>query len=818
MLIQSRHAVQQRLNAMSSMLSHVLSSKVESGARVRPPRKVADLQLPLNRHPSSLRSSLALCVVGLLLLAVPASANHLKGGSVGAAIGANGHLTGHVELIYRSAGACPAAAGQLVGGNVQVAGPAGFSASAPITNVAMTACLPSTKTEGGDYDVDLSAAADGTYTITYSNCCRVTPIANVAGGAAGNTSFTATIHKAGASVTATPSLMSNVALGVSTHAAYEQNLNATSTGGGALTYLLLQSATPAQPDYDATAPSTNLVSIDATGHVSIPAGTTSGLVAGTAYVYKVRVANAAGDSAEREVLLTVSNNNVPALAAPASPATVMAGTTTTLNFTATDPDGAQLVTILPSGLPVWAALSATAGNPGAATITLTPPAATAAQDISVNVDATDNDATAPMTDSRTLTLHVIPPVLQTTLGTVPAALSSDPSPTVSFTGDPPEATFECSLDGGAWTACVSPWSPGASLADGPHTLRVRAVLGGLTQPDSVSASWTTDTTPPAAPTLLATPTAKGTATSGAITFSGEPGGTFSCRLDEGEWATCSSPLRYAGLAVGSHSAQVRQADAVGNVGSAATATWTVTAAEPPPSGTQRLAVQAPAAIITASNRPSVGCRAIGGALKSCTVRAYVRVPGRRGKRGPLSGSSATVRVLVGYGRVGAVAAGHSEPVRLTLTPRGRRLLSRLGGVNVELRIAGRGTTGRTLRTTDRVRLLPEQARVVTSPGLFASNSAAMSASGHRSVRRLARRLAHVKSVVCTGYADSIGSSGYNVSVALARARAVCGALHALRPRLAVRVRSAGENRPKASNRTSAGRAENRRVELRLRYR
>jgi outer membrane protein OmpA-like peptidoglycan-associated protein len=778
------------------------------------------LQLPLNRHRSSLKSSLALCVMGLLLLAAPASASHLKGGSVSAAIGANGHLTGQVELIYRAAGACPAAAGQLVGGSVQVSGPAGFSAAGPITNVAMTACLPSTKTEGGDYDVDLSAAADGTYTVTYSNCCRVTPIANVAGGAAGNTSFTATIQKSGSTVTATPSLTSNVALGVSTHAAYDQNLNATSPGGGPLTYLLLQSATPAQPDYDATAPGTNIVSIDAAGHVSIPGGTTSGLTPGTAYVYKVRVTNAAGNSAEREILLTVSNNNVPVLGGPASPATVMAGTTTTLNFTATDAEGAQLVTIQPSGLPAWGAVNTTAANPAAATITLTPPAATTPQDIAINVDATDNDATAPMTDSRTLTLHVIAPVLHTTLGTVPAALSNDPSPAVSFTGDPPEATFECSLDGGAWTACASPWSPGAPLADGAHTLRVRAVLGGQTQPDPVSASWTTDTTPPAAPALLATPPAKGTATSGTITFSGEPGGTFSCRLDGGEWTTCTSPLRYAGLAVGSHSAQVRQTDAVGNVGSAATAAWTVTAAtaEPPPSSTQRLAVQAPTAIITASNRPSVGCRAIGGALKSCAVRAYVRVPRRRSKPGSLSGSSVSVRVLVGYGRVGAVAAGHSEPVRLTLTPRGRRLLSRLGGVKVELRIAGRGATGRTLRTTDRVRLLPEQARVVTSPGLFGPNSAAMSASGRRSVRRLARRLAHVKSVVCTGYADSTGASGYNVSLALSRARAVCGALHALRPSLAVRVRSAGENRPKASNRTSAGRAENRRVELRLHYR
>ncbi|HEV7883773.1 MAG TPA: OmpA family protein [Solirubrobacteraceae bacterium] len=780
------------------------------------------MQLEPRRRRSGFRFIVLLsCTAGLLTFAAPASASHLKGGSVSAAIGANQHLTGNVELIYRSAGACPAVAGQLVGGNVQVSGPAGFSAAGPLTGVTVTACLPSTKTEAGAFDVDLSAAADGTYTITYSNCCRVTPIANVAGGAAGNTSYTATVHKSGATVTSTPSLTSNVALGVSTHAAYEQNLNATSPGGGALTYLLLQSATPAQPDYDATAPSSNIVSIDATGHVSIPAGTTSGLVAGTVYVYKVRVTTAAGESAEREILLTVSNNNVPALAGLVSPVNVMAGTTATLHFTATDPDGAQLVTILPAGLPGWAALSATAGNPADATITLTPPAATTEQDVTVNVDATDNDATAPMTDSRGLTLHVAPLVLHTTLGSVPAALSNNPSPSATFTGDPPDATFECSLDGGAWTPCASPWSPAAPVSDGSHTLRVRAALGGQSQPDPASASWTTDTTPPAAPTLLAVPAPRGTATAAAITFSGEPGATSACRLDAGDWAPCTSPQRYAGLAVGTHSMQVRQTDVVGNTGEPSTASWTVAPAPAPapPPGAGRLAVQAPASIVAASDRPSVGCRAIGGALKSCTVRAYVRVPRRHRKpAGSLSGSSATVLVLVGYGRVGAVAAGHSEPVRLTLTPRGRRLLDRLGGVKVELRIAGRATSGKTLRSGDRVRLLPKQSRVVTSSGAFAGNSAWMSPSGRRSVSLLARKLHHVKTAVCTGYADSTGSSGYNVQLALARAKAVCAMLRAGRRGLAVRVRSAGENRPAASNRTAAGRAENRRVEVRLRYR
>ncbi|MGH2943385.1 MAG: hypothetical protein ACRDLN_11505, partial [Solirubrobacteraceae bacterium] len=705
-----------------------------------------------------LRSSLALCAALLLLFAAPASASHIKGGAVSAAIGADQHLSGHVELIYRAVSACPATPGQLAGGTVQVSGPGGFSATPSLTNATMAACLPSTKTEGADYDVDISSGADGTYTVTYSNCCRVTPIANVSGGAAGNTSFSATIQKSGSTVTSTPTVASNVALGVSIHAAYDQNLSAMSAGGGPLTYLLLQSATPAQPDYDTTAPGSNIVTLSSTGQVSIPAGTTSGLTPGTNYVYKIRVVDAAGNSIEREILLVVSTNQVPVLAGVQSPVTVVAGGTTTLNVTASDADGAQQVTILPSGLPAWATLNATAGNPAEATITLQPPAATTPQDISINVDATDNDGTAPMTDSRALTLRVTPLVLHTTLGSVPASLSNNRSPEATFTGDPSEATFECSLDAGAFVACASPWSPAEPLADGAHTLRVRAVLGGQVQSDSVSTSWTTDATAPAAPRLLGTPAGRSSATTAAITFSGEAGGAFSCRLDSGQWTPCLSPQRYAGLAVGAHTAQVRQTDAAGNVGNPATATWTIAKEE----AARRLAVQAPAAIVASSDRPSVGCRAIGGALTSCTVRAYVRATRRDGRK---------VRVLVARGRIGSVAAGASKRVRLTLTVFGRRVLSRVGGVKVELRIAGRATTGQTLRTSDRVRLLPVQARVVTSRGIFASGSAVMSPAGRRSVNRLAGRLARVKTIVCTGYADSIGDFAYNASLALARAKA-----------------------------------------------
>jgi flagellar motor protein MotB len=625
----------------------------------------------LSFPPNRACSRLALCLAALLFFVAPASASHLKGGSVSAAIGADQHLTGHVELVYRSSAACPTAAAQLGFGSVQVSGPAGFSASAPLTNVVMATCLPSSKTESGDFDVDLSAAPDGTYTVTYSNCCRVSPIANAAGG---TTSYTATIQKAGSTVTSTPSLTSNVALGVSTHAAYDQNLNA--TGSLPLGYLLLQSTTLAQPDYDANGPSTNIVSLNGTGKVSIPAGTTSGLAPGTAYVYKVRVVDVFGNSAEREILLTVSNNNVPVLAGPQTAVDVLTGSTTTLQFSATDVDSSQNVTILPAGLPAWSSVNPTAGNPATATITLTPPAGTTPQDLTVNIDATDDDSTAPMTDSRSLTLHVV----------APAA----PAPIV------PPAPFEA-------TPVLAPPPPPA-----------------LAPP------------PPAAPNPARKPAVK-------------------------------------------------------------------------PASAVLLAAEA---IVAGGSQSSVQCKVSGSALTACTVEAYAQLTGSDGEK---------TLVLVGSGHVGAVPAGRSARVHLTLNARGNRLVSRIGGVKVVLKLTGRSRLGKTVRADGQALLLPPRVRMVTAPGLFDSGSAEMADAERAAVDRLAGLLGRVKSILCTGNTDGLGSDGYNEQLALARAEAVCAVLSAGRPGIAVSLRSAGESLPTASNDTYEGRAQNRRVEVLLAY-
>src|SRR5205085_335160 len=51
--------------------------------------------------------------------------------------------------------------------------------------------------------------------------------------------------------------------------------------------------------------------------------------------------------------------------------------------------------------------------------------------------------------------------------------------------------------------------------------------------------------------------------------------TFQCQLDGGGWTSCTSPQDYSGLGNGSHTFQVRSIDQAGNVGAAATQSWSV---------------------------------------------------------------------------------------------------------------------------------------------------------------------------------------------------------------------------------------------------
>src|SRR5919204_128125 len=92
------------------------------------------------------------------------------------------------------------------------------------------------------------------------------------------------------------------------------------------------------------------------------------------------------------------------------------------------------------------------------------------------------------------TLDVDPP--ETSITSAPPALSASPDATFSFDSDEAGSTFECSLDGAAFTACTSPASY-AGLADGAHTFAAQATdPAGNTDATPANRAWTIDATSP----------------------------------------------------------------------------------------------------------------------------------------------------------------------------------------------------------------------------------------------------------------------------------------------------------------------------------
>jgi large repetitive protein len=157
----------------------------------------------------------------------------------------------------------------------------------------------------------------------------------------------------------------------------------------------------------------------------------------------------------------------------------------------------------------------------------------------------------------------------------PSGLVSSSSATFFFSAAE-AATFQCSLDGAAYSACTGSRSYSA-LADGPHTFRVYA-NDGLRDGPVATRSWTVDTTPPGA-RIVGGPPSGLPVQSTSVTFgliSDENGATFSCRFDGGAWAPCTSPVILSGLTPGDHELDARATDAAGNTGCPRKRTFTST--------------------------------------------------------------------------------------------------------------------------------------------------------------------------------------------------------------------------------------------------
>jgi hypothetical protein len=130
--------------------------------------------------------------------------------------------------------------------------------------------------------------------------------------------------------------------------------------------------------------------------------------------------------------------------------------------------------------------------------------------------------------------------------------------------------LQCSLDGLSYYTCARGDGPLAlpALADGRHTLSVRAAADGQLERVPATRTWTLDT--------IAPETTLPDAAGGFTLASNEPGVTFRCRLD-GAAVPCATVVMLP-LAPGQHTFEAAAVDRVGHVDATpASRTWTVAA-------------------------------------------------------------------------------------------------------------------------------------------------------------------------------------------------------------------------------------------------
>ncbi len=130
--------------------------------------------------------------------------------------------------------------------------------------------------------------------------------------------------------------------------------------------------------------------------------------------------------------------------------------------------------------------------------------------VATSADAAGN--TSP--GSRPVRFIVDTTAPDTTIVSGPSGETENPDATFDFSSNESNVTYECSLDGAAFTACSDP-STFAGVAEGDHTLQVRARdAAGNVDPTPASANWTYRPPPPPPPDWALLGTGVGCASAG----------------------------------------------------------------------------------------------------------------------------------------------------------------------------------------------------------------------------------------------------------------------------------------------------------------
>ena len=150
----------------------------------------------------------------------------------------------------------------------------------------------------------------------------------------------------------------------------------------------------------------------------------------------------------------------------------------------------------------------------------------------------------------------------------PGAFLASASANFGFDSDEaPAVTYECDLDGVGFASCAET-ETFASLAEGPHTLTVRATdpAGNIDLSPAGPWLWTVDTLLPDTTIVSGPPDLFASSQATFELDSNEaPDVTFECNLDDADFVPCDPTQAYSGLAAGRHTLLVRATDLAGNV-------------------------------------------------------------------------------------------------------------------------------------------------------------------------------------------------------------------------------------------------------------
>ena len=214
-------------------------------------------------------------------------------------------------------------------------------------------------------------------------------------------------------------------------------------------------------------------------------------------------------------------------------------------------------------------------------------------------------------------VDTLPPTVA--FSAVPAALGNDNTPSASFTTGGGAVATECRVDAGNFAACTSPFTSG-TLADGSHTITVRATDAAGNQGSATTAAFVIDTlAPTAAFTVLPAALSNDTTPTVEFTTAGNPT-TIECRVDSGAFGSCTSPFT-GSVVEGTHTISVRVTDAATNSSITTTASFVVDTTPPTVTITGQpvaLSNNNDPAVVFTHTGASTQCQVDTGAFASCT--------------------------------------------------------------------------------------------------------------------------------------------------------------------------------------------------------